>query len=74
MTKAEHLVEVLRRHDLRELGQARQAEAPVPERLGKSREALKELRGAHPVERRRLREPQLSAQVVEERGVPGVHP
>src|SRR6266542_4077385 len=68
------LVTVLGRQDLRELDDARHAKPTVAQWVDDLRESLDELRGSLPVERRPAREPELSLQEIEERGVPQLEP
>jgi hypothetical protein len=62
----QHLRSILRSQDLRELRDAGETEPSIAQRLDHLREALDELRGCLPVERRPRREPELPVQEVEE--------
>ncbi len=70
----EHRLPVLRGHHLRRLDDAREAEVAPPERLDDPGDLLDEPGGDLAVLGRALGEPELPVQVVEERGMPQLHP
>jgi hypothetical protein len=70
----EDLRQVLAREDVRELGDARQTEAPVPNRLDDLGKLPHQLRCPVPVESGAPRQPEVADEEVEKRVVPEIDP
>jgi hypothetical protein len=70
----EDLADVLGREDVRELGDAGETQAPIPERRDDLRKLLHELRGPVPVEGGALRQTELADEEIEQRVVAELTP